>query len=74
MTCPKCEEGNVQKIKFKNTGKKAFLCDFCQALWFDGENITNNTTHTMRSFSQGENMEYNVEYSDDKDQEHQALI
>jgi bifunctional N-acetylglucosamine-1-phosphate-uridyltransferase/glucosamine-1-phosphate-acetyltransferase GlmU-like protein len=72
MVCPKCEEGKVKKIILKQGQKEAYLCDICEALWFEGENIKNHTAHTLRSYSQGENIEYSVEEAEEKDQEHRS--
>lgn len=57
MICPKCEEGNINEVKLKSTGKKAFLCDFCDALWIKGEVVNFDTGHSLQSFSRGEEIE-----------------
>jgi len=46
MTCPKCEEGTLNQILFKQQQEYAFLCDFCGSVWLEGESIklTNGTT------------------------------
>lgn len=68
MKCPRCEEGTLKKIVFKESGKKAHLCDFCDSLWFDNELISATTGHTMRGFTQGEEDEF--ETLDEQDQDH----
>ena len=57
MICPKCEKGDVEEVRMRSTGKKAFLCDFCESLWFKGEIIDINTDHRLQSFSRGEEIE-----------------
>ena len=72
MTCPKCEEGRLIKVKLKKDQSIAFLCDFCDAIWFDGEVIKDTSGHTFRSFTQGDALEYTIEESEEKDQEHRS--
>jgi len=50
MKCPKCEEGSLAKIKFKTSGEKGVLCDFCESLWLDNELIISTTGHILRVF------------------------
>ncbi len=73
MVCPKCGEGNIIKIKFKKSGKIAFLCDFCDELWFEGEHIKENTGHTLKSFTEEEDIGYTIEELREEDFEHQPL-
>ena len=73
MVCPKCEEGNITKIKFKKSGKIAFLCEVCNALWFEEEHIDLTTGHTLTSYSQSEDIGYTVEELREEDFEHQPL-
>lgn len=68
MKCPKCDEGKLVKIKFKATGKIAYLCEFCDALWFDNERILPTTGHSMRVYSEGRVHEYDE--FDEQDQDH----
>lgn len=68
MKCPKCEEGKLVKLKFKTSGKFAYRCDFCDALWFENELISSTTGHTLRGFTQGEEDEFEV--LDEQDQDH----
>lgn len=74
MICPKCEEGTIVKIRFKTNGRFAFLCDFCDALWFEGEDINIATNHTLRSFTQEQELEYSIEEINEKDQDHQPIM
>ena len=73
MVCPKCDEGNIIKIKFKQSGKIAFLCDFCKTLWLEGERIDLATGHTLETYSQKEDMGYTIEELRKEDFEHQPL-
>lgn len=73
MICPKCEEGRINKIVFKESGKKGSLCDFCDALWFEGEIIGITSNHTLASFSKGQDLEYGIEEINEKEQEHQPV-
>ena len=54
-------------------GIKGSLCDFCDALWFEDETIGIMSNHTLRSFSKGEDLEYEVLEINEKDQEHQPI-
>lgn len=71
MVCPKCNEGTITKIKFKRNGKQAHLCNLCEALWLEGENINSNSSHTLKSYSQSEDIEYAIDELEEKDQDHQ---
>lgn len=73
MTCPKCEEGNIIRIKFKDSGRIAFLCDVCEALWFKKGQIDLGTKHTLKSYSQEEDLGYSIEELREEDIEHQPL-
>jgi len=57
MICPKCERGNVEEVRMRSTGEKAWICDLCEGLWFKGEIIDINTGHKLQSFSRGEEIE-----------------
>lgn len=71
MNCPKCEKGTIDKIIFKKSNKGAYVCDFCEALWFEGENVEITSNHTLSSFSQDEDLGYTIEEINEKDQDHQ---
>lgn len=73
MICPKCEEGAIKQIAFKKDGKKASLCDFCDALWFEGETIGILSNRTLRSYSDSQGRDYTIEEINEKDQEHQPI-
>ena len=74
MKCPKCEEGTIVTIKFKKTGKSAFLCDFCQTVWFEGEDIALSTGHQLKTYTNSEDREYTLEEAEEKNQEHQPAV
>lgn len=71
MKCPKCDEGTLVKIQFKTSKKLADLCDYCDALWFDNEKISETTGHSLRVYSQGEEAEF--EEHNEQDQDHQPV-
>jgi hypothetical protein len=71
MKCPKCDEGTLMKIQFKPNGKIAYHCNFCDALWFDNERIAVTTGHTLRTFTQGEEDEF--EEYDEQDEDHRPI-
>ena len=70
MTCPKCAEGTMVKVTFKESGKGAYLCDFCESLWLEGSSISANTGFMLSSYQRGVEHEYTLEESEGKDQEH----
>lgn len=73
MNCPKCEQGTIDKIIFKKSNKGAYVCDFCEALWLEGENIGITSNHTLGSFSQDEDLGYAIADASGKDQDHQPV-
>lgn len=70
MKCVRCEEGTLVRIKFKETGLRAFLCDYCESIWFEGRDISPNTAFMLRTFQRGIDREYTLDEAEDKDQEH----
>lgn len=73
MNCPKCQEGTIDKIIFKNSNKGAYVCDLCEALWLEGEDIGIAPSHTLNSFSQDEDLGYAIGEAFEKDQDHQPI-
>lgn len=67
MMCPKCEEGTIRKILFKKDNRTGFLCDFCGAVWFEGENISFASGHTIQSLTKDDEIEYSLVDVDEKD-------
>ncbi|MBP7832211.1 MAG: hypothetical protein KA035_00350 [Candidatus Levybacteria bacterium] len=49
MTCPKCNEEAIIPIRFKMTGKKAYLCENCETVWFEGEEIKVETGRLLEA-------------------------
>ena len=35
MTCPRCEQGTVLRVRLKKTGQFARICDECDAFWLE---------------------------------------
>lgn len=66
MKCPKCEEGLITSVVLKKSRQPAYLCDFCETLWLEGETITSTTGHPLNS---GQDTEYTLEPAGVKDQE-----
>lgn len=69
MKCVRCEEGALVKIKFKESGKDAYLCDFCESLWLEGVDISLGTAFMLSSYQRGVEQEYSLDEAEDKDQE-----
>ena len=74
MRCPKCEEGNLQKIQFKKDKAIAYVCDVCEQMWFVDEDITATTGHALGSYKAGEDFEYTIDNLEEPDQEHQPVV
>lgn len=72
MNCPKCQEGTIDKIIFKKNGEGAYVCDLCESLWLEGEDI-GTISHTLNSFSQSEDLGYSIDGTREKDQDHQPV-
>lgn len=73
MVCPKCEEETIFKIRFKKSGKIAYLCECCEALWFEDEGISLENAHTLESFLQKEDADYEPEELAEKDQDSKPI-
>jgi hypothetical protein len=69
MKCPKCEEGMIVSIVLKMSGDQASLCNYCETLWLQGEQIKYNTGHPY-DVARKDDREYTMEVSEEKDQEH----
>lgn len=70
MRCVRCEEGTLVKIRFKDSGKGAYLCDFCESLWLEGTHVSLGTGYLLDSYQRGVEREYTLEENEDTDQEH----
>ncbi|MDO8583039.1 MAG: hypothetical protein Q7R51_00730 [bacterium] len=71
MNCPKCEKGTIDRIIFKKSNKGANVCDYCESLWFEDEDIGIASGHALSSFSEDEDLGYTIEEINEKDQDHQ---
>ncbi len=49
MICPKCNEETIISVRFKTSGKHAYLCENCRTVWFEGENIKAGAGHLLDS-------------------------
>lgn len=72
MICPKCQEGRINKITFKKDNRIAYVCDYCESLWLEGEKIGPSSSHTLTSFSERD-LDFSYEEATKKDQDHQPL-
>jgi len=72
MKCVRCEEGTLVKIRFKESGKSADLCDFCGAMWLEGMTIALGTGFMLNSYQSGIEREFILDEAEDKDQEHRS--
>ena len=39
MLCPRCEQGDIVEAKVKKTGGSIYVCQECEAIWFNAEKI-----------------------------------
>ena len=39
MICSRCEQGEILEISINELNVKSFLCDECEAMWFNFEDI-----------------------------------
>lgn len=72
MQCPKCNEGNLKKIRFITSGKNAYLCDCCNSFWFSGEEIKATSGHVMDENAKDKTVPEGFVYLNEQDQEYQA--
>lgn len=73
MTCPKCNEGTLEQIKFKKSGEIAYLCPLCETVWLATDEVTETTGRALASFAHPEDREYAVEQLPGEDTEHALL-
>lgn len=69
MICPRCQEGEIKAIRFRVTGKNAFLCEACEALWFNEKNISTIKPSTIRLHSQEQDYEFSFSIDEEKEQQ-----
>jgi uncharacterized protein (DUF983 family) len=55
MICPFCEEGRVYRVRLAALDRIAFLCEECDALWFEKSRIARDTFVVFEAYmrSQG---------------------
>lgn len=41
MLCPRCEQGDVIEARIKKTGQLIYVCQECEATWFEKKKISN---------------------------------
>lgn len=73
MKCPKCERGIIRKVRLKEKGEAAYLCNFCEMLWLQDEEIKTNTGHPFDILTQGNAVEYTLEPDIEKDPENTTI-
>ncbi len=39
MLCPRCEQGDIVKVRVKANGVCLFVCQECEASWFSSEKV-----------------------------------
>lgn len=59
MVCPKCENGDIEKIRIKATGELFDVCSFCHSLWTEEEIVRFDTGHLLDFY-----LERQMKYSD----------
>jgi len=69
MTCPKCGEEALRKIRFKHDGKEAYLCRLCATFWQEGEEINMISGHLLQDYILGEAAEFVFEEVDEKEKD-----
>lgn len=73
MQCMKCDEGELKKILFIKTGQKAFVCDYCDTYWLEGEQIAYNTGHALDPYHPEDMSEYSAQELGETDADHQVV-
>lgn len=43
MICPFCEQGRVYRVRLTGLNQTGFLCEECDALWFDRARISRDS-------------------------------
>ncbi len=74
MHCPKCEEGTINKILFKKNNQSGFLCDFCGAVWPEGEEINAHTGYMISSLTKDDGMEYTFVDANEHGQDSKSVL
>lgn len=72
MICPKCEEGTIKKVSFKSKKEIAYICEFCNSMWFEKERIGFDIGSIFSAISTERDTEYSIDDLDEKDQDHRS--
>lgn len=72
MSCPKCEEGNLNKIVFSKGNRQAVLCDFCGMVWYEKERINALTGQLLSTLTKGGDEDYT--FIDDEKNDDQKTV
>lgn len=68
MICPKCEEGTIKTVVFRNIARRGNLCDFCETVWFENEEISQSTGHPFECIAHQDLKEYTLENTEETDE------
>lgn len=52
MICPFCEQGRVYRVRLTALNQIGFLCEECDALWFDKSEIARDTYVVFEAYLQ----------------------
>ncbi len=72
MNCPKCEIGRIVHVILKMSGEEASLCDYCNTLWVEGEDINASSVITLDIAKASGDVEFTLEESEEEDQDHRS--
>ncbi len=50
MICPKCNEGVVTKVIMKAVDEIAYVCEYCDTIWFENDKITTSTGRPLELY------------------------
>ena len=53
MICPRCEQGNITTALINCSGKKIYLCEECEAMWFPTYAIDPNNFIDFNTYMRG---------------------
>jgi len=67
MKCPKCEIGKIIPIIFKADGEKGRLCDYCETMWLENQEVKKNTGQYIDGIMKGSGIEYVLDEAEDYD-------
>lgn len=61
MRCPKCDEGKILPVFIRTIKRRGFLCELCGAVWFENEDITGHSGHSVKACAGDNDMEYTLD-------------